>query len=228
MVLRIGSLLFYPQSLMLPLAAIFFVVIARARLRLQLERSEGGIWLGLACSALFAAAASWFWNDHGDPSALIGGQSSLAAYWGCFAGVGLWAFLRRCGVRAAANAIAPGVMAGGAVARLGCVFAGCCQGSTSLPMFTLWPAFDIGALTVALAVGLKLEKRRADGPLLAFLLVYGLLRFALEFARPAPALLLGLSAPQMLAAAQAAAGFAILCFAESKANVGRDKKLQRI
>ncbi|MCX5770750.1 MAG: prolipoprotein diacylglyceryl transferase [Candidatus Hydrogenedentes bacterium] len=210
MAFRIGSLVLYPQIVMIPLGAAFFLVIAYKRLAGPPARSRREAFTALLSSAVLAAAGSLIFSDHGDPQAMVGGQSSFTGYWGALIGVSLWALIARKPVMAAANSVAPAVMAGGAVARLGCVFAGCCRGVPSLPLFHVWPLYDIAALLAALMLGVRLEKRRAGGSLFAFLIVYGLLRFFLEFARDIPASALGLTAGQWFAAAQTAAGFALL------------------
>jgi len=207
---RIGSLVLYPQIVMIPLAAAFFLVIAYKRLGIPPARSRRETVTALLFSAVFAAAGSLILRDHSDPQAVIRAQASLTAYWGALIGATVWALIARKPVMAAANAVAPAVMAGGAVARLGCVFAGCCRGLPGLPLFYVWPLYDIAALLAALMLGVRLEKRRAGGSLFAFLILYGLLRFFLEFARDVPSAALGLTAGQWFAAAQTAAGVALL------------------
>jgi len=193
---------------MLPLAGLFFLVVAYRRLHARVAGSRADALIGVLAAAAAALLGSRLWNGHAAADAVVGGQASLAAYWGAFAGIVLWAVSRGRNAAGAANAIAPAVMAGGAVARLGCVFAGCCRGIP--PLFGPWPFYDIAALLIALGVGLKLEKRRRHASLQAFLIVYGLLRFALEFARPMPAAAFGLTAAQLFAAVQIAAGLALL------------------
>lgn len=212
--LRIGDFVFYPQSVMLPLAGLFFLVVAYKRLHARLHGSRAEAFLGVILAAAAALLGSRLWNGHPGAAAVVGGQASLAAYWGAFAGVVLWALLRRKNPAGAANAIAPAVMAGGAVARLGCVFAGCCRGIP--PVFGPWPFYDIAALAIALGLGLKLEKHHRNAPLLAFLIGYGLLRFFLEFAREMPPAAFGLTAAQLLAAAQVAAGLALLAASQAQ------------
>lgn len=209
MFILINEYALYPQSVMLPLAGAFFAVIACRRLRSRLACSWLDALAAVAWSGAAALAVSRLWGGHEDPDAVIGAQASLAAYWGVFAAMIVWALARRKPVGLALNTIAPAVMAGGAVARAGCVFAGCCRGYGWL-FFDLWPLYDIAAILAALALGLKLEKRKANAPLLAFLIVYGLLRFALEFARPVNPLAFGLTSAQLIALAQAGGGFALL------------------
>ena len=144
---------------------------------------------------------------------------------GELAGVSLWALIARKSVLASANAVAPAVMTAGAVARLGCVFAGCCRGLLGLPLFHAWPLYDIAALLVALMLGVQVEKRRAGGALLAFLIVYGVLRFFLEFARDVPASALGLTAGQWFAAVQATAGVALLVAGRAKSAAIQDSEV---
>lgn len=213
---RIGSLVLYPQIVMLPLGAAFFVVLAWKRLSAGPARSRRESIAALLSAVILAAAGSLVLSDHTDPHAIIGAQASFTAYWGALIGVSLWALIARKPILAAANALAPAVMAGGSVARLGCVFAGCCRGLPGLPLFHPWPLYDVAALFGAVMIGIHLEKRRAGGALLAFLIAYGLLRFFLEFARDVPASALGLTAGQWFAAAQAAVGVALVVAGRAK------------
>jgi len=222
-VFRISSLVLYPQIVMLPLGAAFFLVIAYKRLAGSLGLSRGESFTALVSAAVLAGVGSLVLSDHSDAQAIVGGQASLAAYWGALIGAGLWALITRRPVMTAANAVAPAVMAGGAVARVGCVFAGCCRGLPGLPLFYVWPIYDIAALLVALLAGVRVEKRRAGGSLLAFLIVYGFLRFFLEFARDVPASAVGLTAGQWFAAAQAAAGVALLMTGRAKSAAIQDR-----
>lgn len=206
---RIGSLLLYPQVLLAPLGAAFFLVIGYKRLLgLSGNRSEPVRAMATAC--VLAVAGSLFLSDHADAAGVLGGQSTFGAYWGALIGAALWALVAGKPVMPSANSLAAGVMAGGAVARLGCVFAGCCRGVVWLPVFSVWPAYDIGALVLALVVGMWWEKRRRDGALISFLVVYGVLRFLLEFARDVPGVGLGLTVGQWLAVVQAGVGAAVL------------------
>ena len=220
---RIGSLVLYPQIVMVPLGAAFFLVIAYKRLAEPPARSRREVITALLFAAVLAGVGSLLLRDHSDPQTVIRAQASLTAYWGALIGVSLWALIARKPVLASANAVAPAVMTAGAVARLGCVFAGCCRGLPGLPLFHAWPLYDIAALLAALMLGVQVEKRRAGGALLAFLIVYGVLRFFLEFARDVPASALGLTAGQWFAAVQATAGVALLVAGRAKSAAIQDR-----
>lgn len=206
MVFRIGSFLFYPHGVLLPFAAAFFLVIGHRRLYPGIARSRRESFVALGAAGLLALAGSWIWNGHGDALDVVGPQASFAGYWGALLGGALWARIAGRSALRSANAVAGGVMAGGTVARVGCLFAGCCPGAAWLPLFQMWPLLDILAILATLAIGLYVEKRRPWGMLVSFLVLYGVLRFGLEFLRAAPAPLWGLTASQVFAAVQFGVG----------------------
>jgi phosphatidylglycerol:prolipoprotein diacylglycerol transferase len=107
---------------------------------------------------------------------------------------------------ALADAAAPGIAAGQAIAKLGCLTAGCCYGKpTGLPWgikFTSKYAYDnvgvplniplhptqiyesIGALCLFLFLTWRLSRRHVAGQvILEYLALYSVLRFAVEFFR---------------------------------------------
>jgi phosphatidylglycerol:prolipoprotein diacylglycerol transferase len=108
--------------------------------------------------------------------------------------------------RVLADAAAPGIAAGQAIAKLGCLTAGCCYGKpTDLPWgikFTSKYAYDnvgvplniplhptqiyecIGALVLFVFLTWRLSKRHVAGQIiLEYLALYSLLRFVVEFFR---------------------------------------------
>ena len=219
---RIGSLILYPQMVMIPLGAAFFLVIAYKRHSVS-ARSRRGLIAAVISSAVMAAAGALILADESDPHAIFGGQLSFAGYWGALIGACVWALISRNPVAAAGNAVAPAVMLGGAVARIGCLFAGCCRGASGILLYHVWPLYDIAALLVALMLGVREERRRSSGSLLSFLIVYGFLRFFLEFIREARVTELGLTTGQLFAGAQVGVGVALVLAGKAKSAVVRNQ-----
>jgi len=106
---------------------------------------------------------------------------SFGGYWGALlAGTVVGVMLRQSALRVG-DGLVPAVLAGGAVARIGCLFAGCCRGS--FHPFWAWAGYDLVALVVAYVVVQRVWRERVGGALVLFCLVYGPLRFGLEFLR---------------------------------------------
>lgn len=226
--LRIGSWLFSPHALLLPLALAFFLTLSARRLRLiegvapsrMAAILAAAVVSGVAGAALAGALAPGGAGDHaGLPVAGFETRfGSLGGYWGALLG-GIAAGYRRRGDTArVAAALLPGILTGGMVARLGCVFAGCCRGllldtgaaSWFQPLRPL-PVYDIAALALTLAAVRATERRRGPAAAVAtFLAIYGILRFGLEFLRAEPPVLGPFTAAQVMAGAQLLAGAAAL------------------
>jgi len=167
----------------------------------------------LVASGLVGAwALGWVGGGPGGSRSLFGALL-LAVGAGIAYGVRAHLVLGRVG-----DAFAPSMALGTALGRVGCFFAGCCQGTPSdLP----W-AHDgrhpvqlyesLGALVILGIVLLARKRRRVPGEAFcAFGIGYGLLRFALEFLRGNHAPLAhGLTLHQWIAASAAAACLVLL------------------
>lgn len=194
MSLRIGSIILTPNSFMLPMALAFFLVLGTQELR-RVFRSPGHARGALALSALCGILAGWAYaavaangDNDGLPTAFDLRFGSFGGYWGVLLGGALYARLTRHSVPAAADALVIALLGGAAVARVGCLFTGCCTGitipGTGFQPFRPWPAYDIAALLFTLWFVTRIRQQDVPGQITAlFLLVYGVLRFALEFAR---------------------------------------------
>lgn len=144
---------------------------------------------------------------------------SFGGYWGALAGGTLFALVTHQSALRHADVLAPAILTGGAVARVGCLFTGCCRGVPIAPdwlfgvtVFRPWAAYDLAALLLTLYV-VRVYHRRAPGPrgttTALTLVFYGLLRFPLEFARDLEQVLAGLTYGQWMALAQVVAGAAL-------------------
>jgi len=117
---------------------------------------------------------------------------SIGGIWGIFLAVsGVAIAMRRTDALTVLDAIVPAVCMSAAIARIACVFQGCCTGVTTGPLAAIvnpvyaWPLLDISALLLTLfAIHVASEKWRISGvQTMVFLGGYGVLRFGAEILR---------------------------------------------
>lgn len=204
------------------MALAFFWVLSAQRLYAGPARSRGkarSILLAAVLSGGTAALINGRVSGPGDASTLHTWLSlefgSLGGYWGALVGAMLAARVFRCPAMAVGDALVPGILAGGTVARLGCLFTGCCTGVRVAPEvlgafqpFRPWPLYDMAAL-IATWVLVRSAGKHPGAALVHFLFGYGVLRFAIEFGRLAPTPLGPFTSGQAMAAVQAATGLAL-------------------
>ena len=177
--------------------------------------TDMAVWVliaGLIGAKLLLVALDWryFMSSPGQLSSII--QSGGVFYGGLIGGVLIaWWYARRNGLPGwqTADALAPGVVLGQAIGRLGCFAAGCCWGkATSLPWavtFTdLYAARAVGTpmdtplhpsqlyeslatfLIFAFLLWLGPRKSFHGQVVLSYVALYSATRFALEFLRGDP------------------------------------------
>ena len=198
--LRIGAWVFNPDAVFMPLAAAFLAVLFARDLREAETRAGRGVlmpvlavWAGGVLGArLYGLVQPMYTGDpvlaHGAWAELRFG--SLGWMWGVLIAAPFYGWVSRRGGLLFADAVVPGLCASLAVARLACIFQGCCRGWTfpALPVQPLrdtWPLMDIAALAGVLFL-VRWRQRHALPPgsaLTSFLVVYGLARFLLEFGK---------------------------------------------
>lgn len=231
---RIGAFVTTPSTLLLPLALAFFWVISAQRLygnRLPGRHSAfpggvvhvyGALITATACGVLGAwLYGSWTSPRAADPlhAWLDLRFGSFGGYWGALIGALAYATLTRHPRLRFADALVPGILAGASVARIGCLFTGCCRGIAAFHVFRPWPIYDIAALLITWGAIRLIERgmnrlAAPGGALCTFLLLYGALRFPLEFLRDLPGIAGPFTTGHFAAAAQmlggAVLGYAIL------------------
>ena len=207
MSLRIGDLVITPNIMLLPVAFAFFLVLSFQQLSAGAACTRRDAWLALCCATCggilgacvsgnlaVAGAHSWFNMRFG----------SLGGYWGVILGMVAYAAVTGQSMWRYGGALVPGLCIGGVIARIGCLFGGCCGGT--LP-FVPWPAYDIAALLATLAIVRRTKS--GDAPsgmdLCVWLLAYGTLRFAIEFSRDVPAAVWFFTSSQVMCIIQVAA-----------------------
>jgi prolipoprotein diacylglyceryltransferase len=200
--LRIGSWILHADAVILPVAGLVFAVLAYRALWPALTESPaqarfivaticlGGI-LGARLYGLFQPYYA------GEPILADGAWrdlrfGSLGGMWGIFLASGVAAKMtRKAGVLAMWDSIVPAIALSAAIARIACVFQGCCAGVPSgllaaiaNPIYA-WPFLDIAALLIALYVAHVAAGKwcHAGVQTAVFIGVYGLLRFGAEIHR---------------------------------------------
>ncbi len=187
MSIRLGGILLTPNTIMVLLAGGFFWALAFRRLYPSATSSKkvaaivllAASGLGLAFGILYARIASAA-GVHDVFDVHLG---SLGGYWGAILGAILAARLLHLDLGEVADGLVPGIAAGGIVARIGCMFTGCCRGHVlGSAVLYPWPVYDMAALAVAYWASTTTS--HAGRRVATFFLVYGGFRFLLEFARP--------------------------------------------
>ncbi len=227
--IRIGQYLVNPNAFILPFALAFFVVLSYQRLQARTAGHRTRIALILAIAAVSGLAGAWL-HARFLPAENIGlAQGALdvrfgsfGGYWGALIGATAVAALTGVSALACADALVPGLLVGGAVARIGCLFAGCCRGIHvpafgAFQPFHFWAGFDLFALLTTAAVVMRTERTRGQGlasgiTLGLYLCVYGGLRFTLEFARDLSPVVGPFTSGQVMPALQVLAGIVLLMF----------------
>lgn len=223
---RIGDIAGTPSTLMLPFALAFFLAVSWPRLFPGLAPTKPRAWLVLSVGAvggiLGAVAHSRVAAPVGSADALAWLDlrfGSLGAFWGVLISVAAFALVTRRPALAFADALTPGLIAGASVARIGCLFTGCCRGIhiesgfwANIQPFRPWPLYDMAALLLTLAILSRTQRRpKAPGVTVAFfLLVYSPMRFAIEFARDLDVSTASLTSGQVMCIIQLVAGGLIL------------------
>jgi hypothetical protein len=213
MALRIGVLLLTPQAFLLPFAWAFFVLTTR---RNMIERLPGvraivplslATLLGVAGAVGYARLAEHLSGVTGPTPWLHFG--SLGGYVGALAGMALWARAMGISPLAASDCAAPGIMQGATVARIGCLFTGCCgDWAHGIALPFPWAGLDLFACLLTMAA-LNRSTATAGSATLHLLITYGVLRFFAEFLREQPGVLGALTAGQVACMVMVCAGVVI-------------------
>ncbi len=221
---RIGAWVFTAASLLNPMAAAFFLVLAYQGLYPAVfsERRKALLLVAITSAAgLFAAWAFAVYSPVKDTESVAlvhewsgGSFSSFGGYWGAVPGAALAALWLGKSPLRVLDRLVPALLVAGCVARIGCLFTGCCRGiwldwanPPWLQPLWLFPAYDIVALLITLAVAVLAarktrERPRPGGVLCVFLVLYGAQRFGIEFLRPSLAILGPLNVSHLMAITQ--------------------------
>jgi len=224
--LRIGSVAITAEGLLLPVAGAFFALILYRAVYPDLEtRRMRAILLTIACGLCAGTGARIYGLVQpihlGEP--VLANGAWIEARFGSFGAISailaVLALYGRTAPNGALNytdAAIPAICAGSAIARVSCLFQGCCPsvslghlGNWLSPAY-LWPSLDIAALGVVFAltqaVRIRYASVNAGLPTIVFLCAYGLMRFGIEFARDTYTLTGPLTYGQILALVQLTLG----------------------
>ncbi len=249
-ILKIGPFTLHTYGLMLAIA--FFtgliLTLAEAKRTNQDPDLYGGLFLGLLLSAVLGsriAFVAFFWEDFKDSplSALNLGSGGLMYFGGVLFGLGflvLYVKAKRAPLLKVLDTIAPGLAIGYAIARIGCLGAGCCYGRPAegafgivftdpkclVPMHLrgvpLYPTQFLELLNGLVCFGVLWFSRtrvKKEGVLSAvFLILFGVFRFLIEFLRGdvRGAFLLGMSESQLASFIQALIGLGLLAYVRNR------------
>jgi phosphatidylglycerol---prolipoprotein diacylglyceryl transferase len=225
---RIGAWVFTAGSLLNPMAAAFFLVLAYQGLYPAVFSERRKAMLLVAATSATGLIAAWAFAVYspvkGTESVALahewsgGSFSSFGGYWGALPGAGLVAMWLGKSPLRVMDRLVPAILVAGCVARIGCLFTGCCRGiwldwANPPWLQPLWPfpAYDIVALLITLIVAVLVTRKTRERPrpgavLCVFLVLYAVQRFGLEFLRPSLAVVGPLNVSHLMAITQVMIG----------------------
>ena len=228
---RIGSVVVTPEGLLLACAMCVFLLASYGRVRDATGWSGAAAGVTLAWVSLCGVAGA---AVYGIPGTLAAAQQpdglpfaagvafgSFGGYWGVLLGGLAAAWARGAAPLPLLDALAPGILLGGLVARAAVLFA--TDSPLSLSPFALWSIADMAAHAALFAGVLTAERRsfRHGFPLIAFLAGYGVLRFALEFFREDAILWAGFTWGHHMSVAQTIVGCILFAAIMRRGGRGR-------
>jgi len=235
--LRIGSWILHADAVMLPVAGIFFAVLAYRALWPTLTKSPGHARLAVVMMCLGGIMGARLYGLFqpyyaGEPILADGAWrelrfGSLGGIWGIFLASAMTT--RRVGALAVWDSLVPAIAVSAAIARVACVFQGCCTGvpagllaAIANPIYA-WPFLDIAALLIGFCTAYVASgKWRSPGVrAVVFIGAYSLLRFAAEMHRDTYTATANLTWGQIFALAQ------IVLAVGLAANI-RSRKVERV
>ena len=227
--LRIGAIVISVNLVFLAAAFAFFLRLSYQRLYPSVLSKHSRAIAVLAVVSMVGIVGSWLYGLIGvgdavgsamPPSRAEFPFGSFGGYWGVIFGSVLMSFLYGDPHLRQADAFVPGILVGGAIARLAGLFNNANPGITldikALPWFQpfeLWAAYDVAAHLVVLFLIWRLCRRPGSPPgraLALFLGGYGLMRFVLEFLRETQHVIGPLSYGHLMAAIQMVTGLLLV------------------
>lgn len=226
--LRIGAIVISVNLVFLAAAFAFFLRLSYQRLYPSVFAQRSRAIAVLVVVSVAGIVGSWLYGllGTGDavgsampPSRAEFSFGSFGGYWGVIFGSALMSLLLRGSHLRQADALVPGILVGGAIARMAGLFNNANPGIAiaieAFPWFEpfkLWAAHDI-AIHLAILVLVWLLCRRPGSPLgralVIFLIGYGLMRFVLEFVRDTHHVLGPFTDGHVMSAVQTVVGLAL-------------------
>jgi prolipoprotein diacylglyceryltransferase len=227
--LRIGAVVISVNLIFLAAAFAFFVRLSYQRLHPAVFIRKSQAAAALAVVSTVGIAGAWLYGLLGQgspveslmpPSRTEFPFGSFGGYWGVILGSLLVSLLLRAPHLRQADALVPGILVSGAIARLAGLFDNANPGITihleAIPWFQpfrLWAAYDIAAHVAVLLLVWRVCRRPGSPPgqaLALFLAGYGLTRLVLEFVRDTHHVLGPFTHGHGMAAVQMVAGSVLL------------------
>jgi phosphatidylglycerol---prolipoprotein diacylglyceryl transferase len=242
---NVGGVTFYSYGVMAVVAMVaagFVVQRLSRRLGLQsgvaVELTVAAVIGGLASARLYWIVEHWH-EVRGNLMHAVSGGAGFTWYGGLLGGVVaviIMARYRHLPLGVVANAMAPAVALGYAVARIGCLLAG--DGTYGRPSGLPWaiafphgmvptsvpvqptPAYETLAMLAVFGVLYRMARRPQPGwhVFAWFLVLSGVERFGVEFLRINPPWLLGLTPPQWFALTSVLVGGAVLAVQQMRSR----------
>jgi prolipoprotein diacylglyceryltransferase len=230
--LRIGAWVLHPNALLFPVAGLYFVILANRALRPAFSTVRMSQWWAVAALALgglmgarlYGMVQPWLAEQ---PVIADGAWrtlqfGSIGGIWGVLLAAGCVAMVTRRLI--VVDAILPALCVSAGIARLSCVFQGCCPGlhMEQVAIFPdpqhSWPLLDITALAIS---GWFVRRRIEAGiPTVLFLVLYGTLRFNIETFRDTFTATGGLTWGQVAALSQMAFALLIAAILTTRRKTG--------
>jgi phosphatidylglycerol:prolipoprotein diacylglycerol transferase len=248
-ILKVGPITLHTYGLMLALA--FFsgllVMLSEAKRTGQNPDLYGSLFLWLLLSAVLGARiafVAFFWEDFKDsPLSALNIASGGLMYFGglifCLAFLILYARAKRLPLLRLLDTISPGLALGYAIARIGCLGAGCCYGRPTegafglvftdpnclvpihlrgIPLYPTQALELLNGLFCFVVLWVARTRLKKEGLLTAaFLTLFGLNRFLIEFLRGdvRGAFFVGMSESQLASLIQALIGLGLFAYVKS-------------
>ena len=206
-----------------------------------------GIPSGIVVSRLLHVVDKWSYYVQ-NPGQIIGGagQTIYGAVLGAALGIWVYSKFSKLQFGYLADLIMPGLILAQVVGRIGCTINGCCYGTTcDLPWGIVYThpdslaplgvathpttVYEIIYLLIMFGVVFWLRKRlKPDGSLfLAYLSLYSLWRFGIDFLRDGTSFLLGLHQAQVIAIITLAIVIPLLALRTRWVGVGEESENER-
>ncbi len=242
--LRIGAWVIHPDAMILPVAGLVFAVLAHRALYPAVFHSRGTVALFILLigigAVLGARLYGLIWPLYNNEDVIANGAwrdlrfGSMGGVWGILLVSLVFSRIFMAGrVFAILDSTIPSICISAAVARVSCVFQGCCAGIDHGPLAALsnpvysWPILDIAALSLTLILSDRVRNLlpHAGIQTFIFLVAYGGLRFVIEMLRDTYTAVPFMTWGQVLSLVQVFVGVCVLFLLQSQRH---DNELKRL
>jgi len=222
--IRIGALVISANLIFLVVALVFFATVSLRNIKPHVMARPLEVWTTLVIAITMGLVGAWLHGIAASVGSTAGKSSlptafslplgSLGGFWGVLAGVSVASMAFRKSLLSTCDALIPGMVLGGSIARLADLFTESSRGilvsslyGASFQPFRPWGLYDILCLLLVYwAIRSRFhraqEEQVAGQMLVTFLLLYGVLRTGIECVRDTPAICGPLTIGQVMALTQ--------------------------